>query len=169
MAFRDLTEFMVTPPFVLPIRGKEYAFPGDGDIAARSGLLLQRLNEQLRQAQAGQAEPGSVTLTDAEEAQLRADLFGGAESVLVADGVTARQLTVVYWTLIAYQLFGEESAEAYWNAQGEAAAPRQERKRRSKTPPTSTPSRGSRGGSTGQKARPQKAAAGHKSSNAGTR
>jgi hypothetical protein len=167
MAFRDLDDFLVVKPVVLPIRGKDYAFPGE--ISARSWLLLQSVAEKLQQAQAsgGEFDPDEQTVSDADEADLREELLGGVDEEMVADGLTSAHIKAVFYALIAYHLSGLEAAEAVWNAQGEAPAPSREARRKS-MPAKSTRSRGSRAGSNGPKAVAAKAAPGARSSGAGS-
>ena len=144
MAFKDLDDFLVIKPLVLPIRGKEYAFPGE--ISARAGLLLQRAFDV-----PDDADPDAVVLTDAEENELRTALFGGLEKQMIDDGLTNTHLRVVFYTLIAYQQTRDlKLAEQVWNAQGEAIAPNRETRRR-KPAAKSTRPRGSRAASTAPK------------------
>jgi hypothetical protein len=140
VAFRDLDELLDVPPLVLPIRGKEYSFPGE--ISARSWLRLQRLSEQMN----GGADADDLALGDEEEAALEAEMFGGLKDELIADGLTGSHIRIVFYTLIAFHLSGRTVAETVWNNAGEPPAPNREA-RRSKTPATSTRSRGSRAGS----------------------
>ena len=114
MAFRDLDEFLVVRPIVLPIHGKDYSFPGPGDISARTGLLLQRIS-------ATGGEDDAVVLTDKEDNDLRREVFGGLEDAMVADGLTFAQIRAAYFTLIACHLYGLEAGEHAWEAQGLAA------------------------------------------------
>ena len=144
MDFRDLDEFLDVKPFVLPIRGKDYAFPGE--ISAESWLRLHRITMQ---AQAG-ADAASVVMSDEEEAGLMAELFGDAMDELIADGCTSTEFKLIFLTLIAFHTHGEQVAELAWNARGEAPAPNREA-RRSEKPAKSNPVRGSRAGSSAKK------------------
>lgn len=150
MAFRDLDEFLVVEPLVLPIRGKDYSFPGE--ISARTWLLLQTVAEKAQQARS--AEDGGslddVAIPDDVEQGLKAELLGDAEQEMIDDGLTSAHLKAVMMTLIAFHLQGREAAEAVWEAQGEAPAPNREERRHKATSP-STRSRGSRAGSTARK------------------
>lgn len=160
MAFRDLDEFLTVKPLVLPIRGKEYAFPGD--LSGESWLRLQVVGDRMR----GGAD-GFVAVSDTDEVALRAEMFGGVDAEMIADGCTSAQMQAVFVTLVTYHLSGRNlaAAEAAWDAQGEAPAPNREA-RRSKAPAKSNPARGSRAGSTHP--RPKVAAPpGTPSSNAG--
>ena len=165
MTFPDLSEVYVAEPFVLPIRGKQYAFPGE--ISARSMVRLMRLTADMREAQRD-AQGGQEgvdareLLSDEDEADVRRQLFGGLEDELVADNCTPSELRIVFFTLIAFHLYGTETAEAIWNNAGKAPAPKRTT-RRSKTPAKSTRRRGSPTGSTSHPAPP-----GRKSSRTGT-
>jgi len=146
MAFKDLGEFLVVEPLVLPIRGKEYSFPGE--ISARSWLMVQRIGEKYERArrakEVGQeVDPDEEVLSDQDEGILRAEMFGGVDEQMAADGLSSGHMERVFQTLIAFHLSGREAAEAVWQAQGEAKAPNREQ-RRSAT--TSTRSRGKRAG-----------------------
>ena len=156
MAFRDLDEFLIVPPLVLPIHGKQYSFPGE--ISARSWLRLQMLYAS--------PDPEQEAFSDEEEASLRAEMFGEAEAEMVADGCTTSQLRVAFYTLLAYHMSGMDAAESVWAARGEAPAPNRAT-RRSRPPAKSTRSRGSRVGSTGRKKRPAAAPVGETSSSSG--
>jgi hypothetical protein len=160
MAFRDLAEFLSVEPLRLPVRGKVYEFPGE--VSARTGLRLERLWAQLQTLAAGGALEADI-LSDEEQAELEHELFGKAESEMVTDGCTMTELSVVRNTLLVYYLRGEESAEAFWNAQGEARAPSRDDGAR----PKPSRARGSRAGSKTPRAR--KARAGGTSSAAGAR
>ena len=164
MAFRDLDEFLVVPPLVLPIRGKRYEFPGE--ISARNWLRLQRLYGQARQvADGGELDLDEEVVSRTEQRELEAEMYGDAEARMVADGCTGSQVKAVLVTVTQFYLEGREAAELVWESQGEAPAPNRET-RRSKTPAKSTRSRGSRTGSTAR-AKP-KASAGKTSSPSGT-
>ncbi len=146
MAFRDLDEFLVVEPVVLPIRGKEYSFPGE--VSARTWLLLQRLAEQWQSA-----APDDEVVDDTTEAELRAELMGDTLQEMLDDGLTSAHVKAVLYTLLAFHLGGREAAEVVWERQGKAAAPNRET-RRTREPTRSTRSRGSRAGSTSRKGRP---------------
>ena len=159
MAFRDLDEVLgLAPPVVLPIGGREYAFPGD--ISARAWLVLTRLAESLR----GGADDDVVVASDEEEAALRAELFGEGEAAMVADGCTAAEMKAVFYTLVAWHLGGKEAAEAVWESggdEGKVPAPNRAQKR-------SRP-RGSRAGSTSPRVAAAKRSPGRPSSSTGPR
>ena len=165
MAFRDLSEFLKIEPFVLPIRGKNYAFPGD--VSALSFLRMQKLAQSMRDLVAGKhLDLEEVLLTTSEEEAVKDEMFGGLEAEMIADGLTSTEIRVVFFTLISYHLSGrnKEEAEKVWNRQGELPAPSRA-KRRSDKLPTSARSRGSRAGSKGPVRRP--ASAGESSSSTG--
>jgi hypothetical protein len=161
MAFRDLDEFLHEPePIVLPIHGKDYSFP-----AVISGELWVKVQKVGGRLTVG--DPTAVAVSDAEEDELLQELCGDTLQEMYDDHITSVELQIVLTTLIAYHLSNDRDvAEAIWNAQGEAPAPNRAERRR-KTPPTSTPSRGSRGGSTPPK-RKKPASAGRKSLNTGS-
>ena len=164
MAFRDLDEFLTVKPLVLPIGGKQYAFPGD--VGGESWLLLERVGQTMRFG----GDPNEVAFTSEQEDALKAEMYGQARDEMIADGCTGAQLDAVFQTLLYYHLSDRnlEAAERVWNAQGEAPAPNRAERRR-KTPPTSTPSRGSRGTSKPPKKRaPAQAPPGQTSSSSGS-
>jgi hypothetical protein len=150
MAFRDLDEFLEAEELVLPIRGKDYSFPGE--ISARTWLRVQRLAPQINDALAAEraGEPfdaDAEALSDIDIEELLSELCGETLDEMLADGVTSSQLKVVLATLLVFHLADREQAEKVWNAQGEAPAPNRAA-RRQKTPATPPRSRGSRAGST---------------------
>ena len=161
MAFKDLDDFLDEPPFVLPIRGKRYEFPGD--ISAESWLRLHRLTMR---ALAGDGDLSDVVISDVEEAALMDEMFGAAKAEMLTDGCSGAELKLVWMTLISFHTQGRAIAELVWNTRGEAPTPSRE-VRRSSAPKTSTRSRGSLGGST---PRPKRKAApsGQTSSATGT-
>lgn len=143
MAFRDLDEFLVVEPVVLPIRGRDYAFPGS--VSARVWLQLQSMSEQMqaasRAAAAGEEfDPDNEVLSDIDEAAMMSEMLGGVQDEMVAAGLSSAHIRAAFYTLIAWHLSGEEAAEAVWNAQGnggKAAAPNRAA-RRKKSPPASS-------------------------------
>ena len=147
MPFKDLDEFLVVKPNVLPIRGKDYSFPGE--ISARSWLRLQRLSERIQQARQGDFDPDEEVVSDIDQAELMAEIFGGVDEQLAADDCTSAQIKLVFYTLMAWHISGREAAETVWEARGETVAPNRAARRH---PAKSTPSRGSRAGSTAPKA-----------------
>lgn len=162
MAFKDLEDFLDESPFVLPIRGKRYAFPGD--ITAESWLRLHRLTVQ---AMNGDGDLADVVIDDAEEAALMDELMGVAKAELLADGCSGATFKLVWMTLIAYHTQGRAVAEIVWNARGEAPA-LSRTVRRTTAPKSSTRSRGSRGGSTPRPRKRQPDHHGPTSSDTGT-
>ena len=160
MAFKDLDEVLSPPePFVLPRRGKEYAFPGE--ITAATWLRVQRVGERAqRAAQAAAAgedySPDEEIVSDDDQEKLLEELCGETLAEILADGFTDRELKVVLTTLIAYHMGGLEAAEAVWNNQGEAPAPNRAERRSQAKPPRPA---SSRAGSNRQK--PPEAMAAH--------
>ena len=142
MAFRDLDEFLVVKPIVLPIRGRDYAFPGS--VSARVWLQLQSLLEQMQGAARAQAagedyDPDEEALSDVDEAAMMHEMLGGVQDEMVADGLTSAHIRAAFYTLIAWHLSGQEAAEAVWNAQGDVgkvAAPNRAARRKSPTAPS---------------------------------
>jgi len=152
MAFRDLDEFLIVEPLVLPIRGKEYAFPGE--VSARLWLQLQRLNEQYLDAKRAAAEgrdfePDRELVSDGDQAAMMDELLGDAQAEMIADGLSGAHIKAAFYTCLAFHLMGRETAERVWNAQGEAPAPN--RATRRKATAKSPRSRGSRAGTTSAK------------------
>ena len=143
MAFRDLAEFLVVKPVVLPIRGKEYAFPGS--VSARLWMQINVIKEQLELASRAEAEgrefePNAEAMSDETEAEMMAEMFGGVDSEMVADGCSSVELDRVKHTLIAYHLSGGNltTATAVWEQSGKAPAPNREA-RRKKAPAKTAP------------------------------
>jgi len=137
MAFKDLADFLVVEPVVLPIRGKEYAFPGS--VSARLWLQLNNIKEQLELAGRAEAEgkdfsPDQEAISDESEGEMMAEMFGGVDEEMVADGCNSVELDRVKHTLIAYHLSGGNlsAAEAVWERSGKAPASNRAA-RRSKT------------------------------------
>jgi hypothetical protein len=139
MAFRDLDEFLVVEPFVLPIRGRQYAFPGAGGISARTWLQMQSLSDQVMKAQRAQADGDgdaldAEALSDIDQAAIRKEIFGGLEDELAEAGLTGAHMDAIFGTLMAFHLSGREAAEAVWNAQGKAPAPNRAARRKKSSP-----------------------------------
>jgi len=168
MAFHDLDEFLGAEPLVLPIRGKDYSFPGE--ISARTWLRVQRLGPGINRAVAAR-EAGDPLDAEAEAAfdfdadELLGELCGDMLQEMLDDGLTSTELKLVLATLLVFHLGDREQAEAVWNAQGETIAPNRAA-RRNTTPATPSRSRGSRAGSTSPAVRT--ARAGPRSSSTGT-
>lgn len=162
MTFRDLDEFLVVKPIVLPIHGKTYEFPGE--ISARLQLQLWQMNERFQKARTQEFDPGEELLSDASEAEIRSAMFGEAEAQMVADDCTSTDIRTVFNTLIAYHLSGEDVAKTIWESAGEAPAPNRQ-ERRAKAPATA---RGSRASSASPPKKKAPVSAGKKSSNAGS-
>lgn len=169
MAFRDLDEFLTVKPLVLPVGGKEYAFPGD--VSGESWLLLERVGQKMRFG----GDPDDVAITSEQETALKAEMYGATRDEMIADGCSGAQLDAVFQTLLSYHLSDRnlEVAEAVWDAQGEAPAPnRTARRHPPKKPASGTAksprSRGSRAGTTSAKKTPASAPPGSTSSNSGS-
>jgi len=152
MAFRDLDEFLTVEPLVLPIGGKEYAFPGD--VCGESWLILQRVGQQVR----FDDDLDDVAISSNQETAFKAEMFGPARDEMIADGCTGAQLDAVFRTLLAYHLSDRSIAvaESVWNAQGqppEVEAPNRAARRSQSTKATakSTRLRGSTPGTTSAK------------------
>jgi len=170
MTFRDLDEFLTVKPLVLPIGGKEYAFPGD--ICGESWLLVERLQQTARHG----GDPDDVAITDEQETALKAEMYGTARDEMIADKCSGAQLEAVFQTLLSYHMSDRnlEVTEAVWNAQGqppEVPAPNRAARRSKSTKATakSTRRRGSTGGTTSAKTKtPDPAPPGPTSSSTGT-
>ena len=151
MAFRDLNEFLIVEPLVLPIRGKEYTFPGQ--ISAPIWLKLQSIGEQVQDAVSARDkgedfEPDVEAISDMDQESLMAEFCGGPQTMKkIIKGLTSEEFKHVLSTLMVYHMSGSrELAEAIWNQEGELPAPNRAARRSSKPTP-STRSRGSRVGS----------------------
>lgn len=154
MAFKELDEFLAPEPLVLPIRGKEYTFPGE--ISARTWLRVQSIGGQVQRAIQAQAagedfDPDVTAISDIDQDELLVELCGETLQTMLDDGLTSVEFKAVLATLMAYHMSDRDAAEAVWNAQGEASGPNRAT-RRAKSPAKSTPSRASRAGSTAPKA-----------------
>ena len=172
MAFRDLDDFPAVKPLVLPIRGKEYSFPGD--ISARTWLKVQALAPQINAAiksgmEGEDYDVDAEVLSDMDQNELMEELCGDTLKEMLADGLMGAHLKAVLATLIAFHLSGNRMiAEAVWNNQGEAPAPNRASRRKTTATPSAR-SRGSHAGLTDLKTkRVAKADPGETSSDAGT-
>src|SRR5664279_2034800 len=156
MAFRDLDEFLTAEPLVLPVKGKDYEFPGE--ISAKSWLLVQRLGAVADAARkAGEDfDPNEEVLNDVDQTSLMSEIFGGVDEELSADGVGSAAMNHIFFTLMIFHLQDRDAAEVYWNSAGETPGPNRAERRAPKK--KSTPSQGSQGGSTA-KAKKKKPAA----------
>jgi hypothetical protein len=119
--FRDLEEFLVVEPVVLPIRGKDYAFPGQ--VSARTWLLLQDLAEREQRARKAIVDGENIDLDevvvpDDVEDHLMDELLGEAKQEMIDDGLTSSHFKAVLYTLIAYHLEGRDSALEVWTSRG---------------------------------------------------
>lgn len=172
MAFRDLDEFLVVEPIVLPIRGKAYAFPGS--VSARTWLRLQRINEKMTAVRAGQdVDPDDEVASDVDEQDMMAEMMGDVQDEMIDDGLTSAHIKAVFYTLIAFHLSGQAAAEAVWEAQGagelEGKASPNRAERRHPAPPVGTrPTKGlSPASSSGVKKTKATSSVGDASSNTG--
>lgn len=148
MSFKDLDEFGEAP-IVLPIRGRDFTFPGS--VSARIGLILQRTRAIATQLAKGEIDPDTEAISDAESDAVNAALLGEAAEDLL-DYATTAEYNAVLRCLFNAQVYGREFAERIWNQLGEAPAPSP--KPAAKKSPGRA--RGSRGGST---SRPRRKAA----------
>lgn len=153
MSFRDLDDFLVVTPIKLPIKGKDYQFPGS--ISARSGLLLQRIAAAAERAKADILDGKTSTLdlaaevlNDEEETDLRSEVMGGTEQLMADDGLTTAHTTHVFRTLLTWHMAGPEAAAVAWERQGEAPAPNRATRRASKGSASTTRKRASTSGTT---------------------
>lgn len=121
MAFRDLTEFLLTKPIELPVGGKMYRFPGT--VSGRTSLLLRAMQEQaLAAAQAEKAgkkvDLDADVLDDLGEVNLRAELMTldghDVEREMAADGCDGAQIRHVFTVLTIWHMQGPEAAEQAW-------------------------------------------------------
>jgi hypothetical protein len=167
VAFRDLADFLVVEPLVLTIRGKEYAFPGSvsGDTWARFHAMTAAADE-IKKAKASGAEPDqdAVLLSDSQQDELTAEMFGGVEKEMLADGCTSAEFDAVWNTLFAFHLYGRTYAEITWENSGEPPAPNRATRRAAAKP---TRSRGSHASKTSPESKAT-GARGRKSSSSGT-
>jgi hypothetical protein len=140
MQFRDLDEILgLAKPLVLPIRGKEYSFPGE--ISADLWLKVQRLGAVAQKSARGEEVDTNVEI---DQDAFMAELCGPTLDEMRADGVTSEQIKRVFATLVAYHSSGAELALAVWNGQGEAPAPNRAQRRAGSA--SKAPSRGNRAG-----------------------
>lgn len=117
MSFKDLDDFFKIKPIRLPIRGKKYAFPGS--VSGRTGLLLHRMTEMaeaVKHAQETGEAPDldAAALDDAGEINLRREVLGDTEQLLLDDDIPAVYIDHVFKTLIVWHQFGEEVAQQVW-------------------------------------------------------
>ncbi len=129
MPFEDLVDVLgITPAKVLPIAGRQVAFPGR--VSARTGMLLLAIQRDAV-ARGGEQRDVDETvaalgLTDDDAEALEAELFGESRAVLDELGVIGEARQLVMGTLVAWHLGGQEAAEKTWAAGaggGKAQAP----------------------------------------------
>jgi hypothetical protein len=168
--FDDLVDVLgITPAKVLPIHGQQVAFPGR--VSARTGMLLLAISRAAA-ARGGERSDveGAVAalgLTDADAAELEADILGPSAAVLDDLGVIGDARQHVMGTLVAWHLGGQEAAEQAWAAgagSGKAQAPSSRATRRATAGRSSktdgravAPSRAAAGGSSAARRRATKA------------
>jgi hypothetical protein len=165
MGFDDLADVLgITPAKVLPIGGRQVAFPGR--VSARTGMLLLSLQRDAL-ARDGDVEATieALGLTDEDGEELEREIFGEAAAVLDELGVIGEARQLVMGTLVAWHLGGVEAAEKTWAAGvgGKAQTPgtsnratrRKTAGRSSKTAPTAAAR--SRAGSGASSAKPRRA------------
>jgi len=152
--FKDLNNFLVVKPIVLPIDGKSYTFPGQ--IPARLWLQLQELQAIGSAVAAGvEYDPDKEVLSDMDQSNMMLELMGDSYKAMLDDGVTSTQLQVVFRTLFAWHTNSPEYARMIWEEVGETPAPnratRRSRPKKKAGQTGKSPVRGSRGGSKGPK------------------
>ena len=124
MGFTDLQDVLgTTPAKVLPIMGREVAFPGR--VSARTGMLLLSIQRDAASAGDVDATVEALGLTDADAEALEVELFGDGRAVLDELGVIGESRQLVMGTLVAWHLGGEQAAVEVWEAGvgGKAGAP----------------------------------------------
>lgn len=143
MAFQELTEALGAAPIELPIQGKVYAFPGS--ISGRAWLLMQKMVGAVEASARAQAagedyDLDQEALPDYEYSELHAELLGGVDAEMIADGLGSAELDLVFRTLLIYHMSGRDMAETYWNARGEVQAPnRTQRRQAARGKPKTSP------------------------------
>lgn len=124
MGFTDLQDVLgISPAKVLPIMGRQVAFPGR--VSARTGMLLLSIQRDAAAAGDVDATIESLGLTDDDAEALEAEIFGDARAVLDELGVIGESRQLVMGTLVAWHLGGEQAAVQVWEAGpgGKAPAP----------------------------------------------
>lgn len=125
MGFADLTDVLgVTPPKVLPVRGRNVNFPGV--ISARAGMLL--LTIQRAAASGEPAELVTARLSNSDAMFLEYELLGDGAEILDNLGVMGDARQHIMTTLAVWHLSGEDAAEAAWS--GKPQPPRGDSKRK---------------------------------------
>lgn len=130
--FEDLDSFFKIQPFVLPIRGKKYKFPGS--VSGRTGLLLHRMTEVAEAVKSGKDAPDlrQEILDDSGEIDLRREIMGDTEREMIKDDVPAQYIGHAFHTLIVWHQYGPNVARAVWeDVPGAPKAP-QDRKAKSR-------------------------------------
>lgn len=136
MAFRDLTDVLgATRAKVLPIHGREVAFPGT--ISAWAGQLLLAIRRATEEsAAAGSSQVDTATLvmssglaTEQDALQLERELLGDGAAVLDELGVIGDARVRVVGTLTVWHLSGQEAAELAWEGKAQDPPNRATRRR----------------------------------------
>lgn len=128
-AFPDLARFeqsLDKEPLDLPVNGKVYSF--SPDISARAGLTIMRVREETQKITlavlAGQKlDLNAELLDDQSEGVLIRELLGDRIAEMEADGLTWTEIERAGKTLIAWHIFGAESALRTWTGGGDANPP----------------------------------------------
>jgi hypothetical protein len=148
------------------VDGTVYEFPGS--ISGRTYLLCQRMFAVALTAGQTQATTAEMTrdlltelapdvelLSNFQQTELETELLGEHREAVYR--MSSDRIQHVVITLAAWHALGPDVAVTVWEAPGNRVAPnRADRRRGSRAVATSTPSRGSRNGSTS--ARPRTAA-----------
>ena len=124
MGFTDLQDVLgTTPAKVLPIMGRQVAFPGR--VSARTGMLLLSLQRDAVANGSVDASIEALGLTDADAEEFEVEILGESRAVLDELGVIGEPRQLVIGTLVAWHLGGEQAAVEVWEAGvgGKAGAP----------------------------------------------
>jgi hypothetical protein len=166
MGWTDLADLHgVTPDIKLPIHGETVHFPGRISAWAGSMLLTIRASALEHEGEdpdeVGEQVANEIDLSSGVATELERELLGDGEQALERLGATISERQHVVNTVMAWHLYGEESAREVWEAAGKPPA-RQNRAARRKTAGRSSTASGkgsasSRGGSGGKSASAKKA------------
>lgn len=144
--WRDLADVVgLDAPKVLPIMGKEVAFPGR--ISAWAGGTLLAITAA---AEAGATDPDEITetvgITEADAVELEAEILGDdGAAALDAAGVIGTARRHVVNTLMAWHISGEEAAREAWEAGGKAPRPNRAARRATAGRSSAGTSKGTKG------------------------
>ncbi len=147
MTFRDLADVIGIRKKELPIHGQIVSFPGT--ISARSGLLLQVIQQQV--ATIGeQADAAAVIeasgMTDEDALKLEAELLGDGAEALDRLGVLGEARQHVVGTLATWHMSGPEAAEAVWEGKAQPSAENRATRRRTAGQSSAGNGKGGKGG-----------------------